>query len=158
MSLQGFGSGTAQLPYRQSMHQSASTVQTAVYKYINDTAAQNAIFETAVKIIHSSNDGSERVRQCVLGAVNYIDYLMNFGNSQPADALAQGVRVCVDGLVSNIVLQSNVANQLDNSIRYQLSQAEQQLGVAIGLVNQYIVPEIQKERQGGFAWPPGRYW
>ena len=151
MSLQGFGSGTAQLPYRQSMHQSATTVQTAVYKYINDTAAQNAIFETAVKIIHSSNDGNERVRQCVLGAVNYIDYLMNFGNSQPADALAQGVRVCVDGLVSNIVLQSNVANQLDNSIRYQLSQAEQQLGVAIGLVNQYIVPEIQKERQGGFG-------
>lgn len=151
MSLQGFGSGTAQLPYRQSMHQSAQTVQAAVYKYINDTAAQNAIFETAVKIIHGSNDGQERVRQAVLGAINYIDYLLNFGNQQPADALAQGVRVCVDGLISNIVLQSNVANQLDNGIRYQLGQAEQQLGVAIGLVNQYIVPEIQKERQGGFG-------
>lgn len=151
MSLQGFGTGTAQLPYRQSMHQSAQTVQTAVYKYINDTATQNAIFETAVKIIHGSNDGQERVRQCVLGAVNYIDYLLNFGNVQAADALTQGIRVCVDGLISNIVLQSNIANQLDSGIRYQLSQAEQQLGVAIGLVNQYIVPEIQKERQGGFG-------
>lgn len=151
MSLAGFGATASQLPYRQSMHGSVATVQNAVKQYITDTARSSAIFDTAVKIIHSSGDGNERVNQCIIGAVNYIDYLLNHGGLQPAQALEQGVSVCVNGFISNIVLNNPVANQLDQTIRHQLSQAEQQLSIAINLVNQYITPEIMKERGGGFG-------
>ena len=151
MSLAGFGATASQLPYRQSMHGSVATVQNAVKQYITDTAKQNGIFDTAVKIIHSSSDGTERVNQCIIGAVNYIDYLLNFGGMQASQALEQGVAVCANGFISNVILTNPVANQLDPGIRHQLSQAQEQLGIAINLVQQHIAPEIMKERNGGFG-------
>lgn len=151
MSLAGFGATASQLPYRQSMHGSVATVQNAVKQYITDTAKQNGIFDTAVKIIHSSSDGTERVNQCIIGAVNYIDYLLNFGGMQASQALEQGVAVCANGFISNVILTNPVANQLDPGIRHQLSQAQEQLGIAINLVQQHIAPDIMKERNGGFG-------
>lgn len=149
MNLSGFGGTAQQLPYRQCMQNSAKTVQDTVINYINTQAnSGSSLFETASKLISGTANGKERLGQAVIGTVNYVDYLLNFGNQQPAEALRIAVEVCVNGFVANLVLNSQFGSQLDNNFRYQLQQAVDNLGVAIHLVSQNIAPLIQNERTG----------
>lgn len=151
MNINGFGTSVQQLPYRQSMHGNAKAVQDATIKYMEDQVnANNAVFVTGMRVIRAASDGNERVKQVVIGVINYVDYLLNFAKMAPQDALKTGIEVCVNGFIANIVLRSH-GNEIDQQLRYQLTNAEQQLGTAIQLVNQSIVPEITREQQGGFG-------
>lgn len=145
-----------QPPVRQCMQGHVATIKNHVLNHIDQKVKERQpIYESAWRTLQGTQDGQQRLSDAIIGVVNYIDYLVNAAK-QPADqAIQTAVIQCIDGFMSNIVLRSPFANQLDYGVRSQLNQAEQLLGQAIQLVNQHIAPAILQERQSGLGLSGG---
>lgn len=118
-------------------------------QHLTQTAANNAFYSEAIKILQSYSDGDARYQALVIGIVNYFDYLINFQKLDQNTAATNAISQSCDGFLAGLVLQSPAGNGLNFQLRTQLEDAYRNLGNIRNTVINNIMPLVESERNGG---------